>query len=79
MGKKIFNQSPNASQKLAEWAESLGLSASIIEKSRGQRRVVHRGNISTTSSPQKVIEIEGKRFSVGGAKQYLKAREKGEK
>ena len=76
MSKQTLNQSPKASQKLAKWAESLGLSATIIARSRGQCRVVHPGTRGSTSSPQKVIEIEGIRFSVGGARCYLEARQR---
>ena len=76
MSKQTLNQSPKASQKLVARAESLGLSATIIKRSRGQCRVVHPGNIQTTSSPQKVVEIEGNRFSVAGARLFLEAREK---
>ena len=71
------NQSPKASEKLLARAKKLGLKAEIIENSKGHYRKDHP--LGSTSVPQKVIEIEGKRFSVAGAKQYLNARENGRK
>ena len=74
--KTTKNQSPNATQLLIERAQALGLSATAIENSVGQHRRHHP--LGSTSVPQKVVEIDGKKFSVGGAKQYLTAREKEE-
>lgn len=68
------NQSMTASKLLLERANKLGLKAEIILKSKGHYR--RESALGSTSVPQKVIIIEGKRFSVGGAKQFLTAREK---
>jgi|TARA_R100000664_G_scaffold28341_1_gene39535 hypothetical protein len=72
--KRSVNKSPKASKILVERAEKLGLPASIIEKSVGHYR--RHNSLGSTSVPQKVVVINGIRFSVGGAKQYLTAREK---
>jgi hypothetical protein len=69
----IKNQSPKAAQLLVDRAKSLGLDASIIEHSAGQHR--RYNPLGSTSVPQKVVVIDGIKFSVGGAKQYLTARE----
>ena len=67
------NQSMTASKILLERANRLGLDAEIILNSKGHFR--KDSALGSTSVPQKVIIIEGKRFSVGGAKQFLTARE----
>jgi len=71
MNKPTDNQSPNAAQLLVERAVALG--ASVISRSAAHYRRDHPSG--STSVPQKVVNIEGKRFSVGGAKQYLIAKE----
>ena len=73
MNKPTDNQSPNAAQLLVERAVALGLAASVISRSAAHYRRDHPSG--STSVPQKVVNIDGKRFSVGGAKQYLIAKE----
>ena len=68
------NKSPKATEKLLARAKELCLKAEIIENSRGHYR--RHSPLGSTSVPQKVITIDGIRFSVGGAKQYLTAKEK---
>jgi len=70
---QTLNQSPKASLLLLDRAKALGLEASIIGSSSGDHRRHHP--LGSTSVPQKVINIEGTAFSVGGAKQYLIAKE----
>ena len=69
----IKNQSPKAALLLLNRAKALGLEAHIIDGGRSHYRRDHP--LGSTSVPQKVINIDGKPFSVGGAKQYLLARE----
>ena len=68
------NRAPKVSEQLLARAKELGLKAEIIENSRGHYRRHHPNG--STSVPQKVIKIDGIRFSVGGAKQYLTAKER---
>tara|TARA_R110000868_G_scaffold8061_3_gene41713 strand:+ start:1454 stop:1720 length:267 start_codon:yes stop_codon:yes gene_type:complete len=70
---KLENQSPRASIILVDRALSKGLSASIIEHSAGHYRRYSSLGRSSTSVPQKVVIIDGIKFSVGGAKQYLRS------
>ena len=72
--KKQPNQSPKASALLLERAKAVGIDAEIIEKSIPHYR--RPDALGSTSVPQKVILLDGKRFSVGGAKQYIEARER---
>ena len=74
MSQLTSNKSPKASQKLVERALALGLNAKVIEISMGSYR--KGGVMGSTHVPQKVVEIDGKRFSIGGARQYIEAREK---
>ena len=67
-----MNNSPKASKSLIERAEALGLTAQQIDSKPHYRK---GGALGSTSVPQKVVEINGLSFSVGGAKQYLEARE----
>ena len=67
------NQSPNATAKLMARAKLVGCKAEIIENSKGHHR--RHSSLGSTSVPQKVIKIDGIKFSVGGAKQYLTALE----
>jgi len=61
-----------AVEKLLERANILGCQVEVIKNSRGHYR--RHSSLGSTSVPQKVIEIDGKRFSIAGAKQYLDAR-----
>jgi len=71
--KPTTNQSPKSSQLLIERAAACGIDASIIEKSKpGSRRYGANGS---THSPQKVVLLNGIRFSIGGARLYIAARE----
>jgi len=70
---QTLNQSPKASMLLLDRANALGLEAHIIDNSSGDHRRHHP--LGSTSVPQKVINIEGQPYSIGGAKQYLVARE----
>ena len=67
-----MNNSQKASKSLIERAEALGLTAQQIDSKPHYRK---GGALGSTSVPQKVVEINGLSFSVGGAKQYLEARE----
>ena len=68
------NQSPTATAKLLARAKLLGCEAEIIQNAKGHHR--RHSSLGSTSVPQKVIKIDGKRFSIAGAKQYLDARNK---
>jgi len=71
--KTTTNQSPKASQLLVERATACGIDASIIEKSKPEsRRYSANGS---THAPQKVVLLNGIRFSIGGAMLYIEARE----
>lgn len=71
--KTTTNQSPKASQLLVERATACGIDASIIERSKPEsRRYSANGS---THAPQKVVLLNGIRFSIGGARQYIEARE----
>ncbi len=74
MSKTALNQSPKASQALVDRALALGLNAKTIEISPAH--YLEYGVMGSTSVPQKVVEIDGKRFSIGGARQYIEARER---
>ena len=67
------NQSTKATERLLARAKKLSLKAEIIENSRGHYRRHH--SLGSTSVPQKVIILEGIKFSVSGAKQYLNKKE----
>jgi|TARA_R110000744_G_scaffold368076_1_gene477835 hypothetical protein len=71
---KTRNTSPSASIILVNRALSKGLSASIIEHSAKQYR--RYSSLGSTSVPQKVVIIDGIKFSVGGAKQYLNGKKR---
>ena len=58
--------------KLLGIAEAYGIKAEIIENAKGHHR--RHSSLGSTSVPQKVIMIDGLRFSLGGGKQYLDAR-----
>ena len=66
-----MNKAPLAPKLLSERAEALGLTAN--HDCRPQYR--EGGALGSRSVPQPVVEINGLRFSVGDAKQYLEARE----
>jgi hypothetical protein len=55
-------------------AETLGLTAREIKNKRGGFRKDHP--LGSTSSPRRVVIINGLSFSHGGADQFLSAREK---
>ena len=67
------NQAPKATERLLVRAKKLSLKAEIIENSRGHYRRHH--SLGSTSVPQKVIILDGIKFSVAGAKQYLSKKE----
>ena len=60
--------------KLLGKAEAFGLKAEIIKNAKGDFR--RHDSLGSTFVPQKVIMIEGIRFSIGGAKQYMDAKAK---
>ena len=63
----------SATEKLLGRAKKLNLKAKIIGKSKGHYR--RHSSLGSTSVPKKVIEIDGNRFSIGGAKLYLAKKE----
>lgn len=70
--KKTANQSINASLKITAQAQRVGINAFILESSKPRtRRYSANGS---TASPQKVVEFNGIRMSLGQAKQYVAAR-----
>lgn len=71
--KNTANKSLKSSQKLYERAVACGINAKVIDRSNPQTR--RYSAVGSTASPQKVIILDEKRFSIGGAKQYIESRE----
>jgi len=66
------NQSIHAAGKLVMEAQSAGIVASIIPMSKPRtRRYSANGS---TAAPQKVVELNGIRMSLGQGRQYVSAR-----
>lgn len=68
----VKNHGLNASQALVEKALSLGIVASVLEKTRPAKR--RYGANGSTHSPQKAVLFNGIRMSLGQARQYVAAR-----
>lgn len=72
--KPVKNHAPKASEALLSRAEAVNIAAKIIDKARPHVRRHHP--CGSTSSPQKVIELNKIRMSLGQAREYITAVER---
>ena len=64
----------NNRTKLLDRAIAAGCQARLITQSRAGYR--KHSSLGSTYSPRRIIVIDGIPFSIGGARQYLNARER---